>query len=90
MDILDNLKKIPICVSYKNFNYVDMNELQKAKPVYKIFLGWESSTKGCTSYKDLPLKARAYLKFIEKELGIPIAFISTGPERSEMIDMKKL
>jgi adenylosuccinate synthase len=89
MDILDTLKKIPICVAYKNFKEVDMNELEKAKPVYKVFPGWKKNTRGCTSYKDLPKEAKNYLKFIEKELEIPIAFISTGPERSEIIDLKK-
>ena len=90
IDILDNLKKIPVCISYKNSSYIDMNKLDKAIPIYKIFPGWEKSTKGCTSYKDLPLEAKNYLKFIEKELGIPIAFISTGPKRNQMIKMKKL
>ena len=89
LDILDDLKKIPVCVSYKNFDYIDMNELDKAKPVYRLFKGWQKSTQGCTSYKDLPKEAKIYLKFIEKELGVPIAFISTGPKRNEMIDLKK-
>lgn len=90
MDILDTLEKIPVCIGYKNFKYIDMNKLDQAKPIYKIFPGWKESTGGCTSYHDLPQKAKTYLKFIEKELGIPIAFISTGPKRNEMIDMKKL
>lgn len=90
LDILDELEEIPVCVSYKGLKELDMNELHKVKPVYKIFKGWQKSTRGCTTFKNLPKEARAYLKFIEKEVGIPIAFISTGPERSEMIDLGKL
>lgn len=89
VDVLDTLKEIPICVSYENSGDVDMNNLDKVKPVYKIFPGWQKNTKGCTSYNELPKEAKTYLKFIENELGVPIAFISTGPERDEMIDMKK-
>lgn len=89
IDILDDLKKIPVCVSYKNSTYIDMNKLDKMTPFYKTFPGWKKSTRGCTSYKDLPKEAKTYLKFIEKKLGVPIAFISTGPKREEMIVMKK-
>lgn len=89
IDILDTFKEIPICISYKGNKPIDMNQLDKVKPVYKIFPGWLKNTRGCTSFKDLPKKAQSYLKFIEKELGVPIAFISTGPKRDEMIDLKK-
>ena len=86
LDILDTLDQIPICVKYENFEDVDMNKLPEAKPVYKNFPGWKKSTEGCANYDDLPIEARNYLEFIEKELETPIAFISTGPKRSEMIN----
>lgn len=89
LDILDGLKEIPVCVAYKNAKEIDMNNLEKVKPVYKVFKGWQGSTRGATLYKELPKRAKEYLKFIEKELGVPIVFISTGPKRNEMIDLKK-
>ena len=90
IDILDGLKQIPVCVAYKGSKYIDMNKLDEEKPIYKIFPGWKGNTRGCTSYKDLPKEAKSYLKFIEKELGVRVAFISTGPKRNEMIVMKNL
>ena len=88
MDVLDSLKEIPVCISHES-EEIDMNKLDQAKPIYKIFPGWQKNTAGCTSYADLPKEAKTYLKFIEKEVGVPIAFVSTGPKRNEMIDLKK-
>ena len=90
LDILDTLDQIPICVKYENFENVNMDKLSESKPIYKNLPGWKKSTRGCTVYKDLPVEARNYLEFIEKELGVPIAFISTGPKRIEMIEKIKL
>jgi adenylosuccinate synthase len=90
LDILDTLEEIPVCVEYENFENVDMDKLGEVKGVYKKLPGWKKSTRGCTSYDKLPQEAKNYLEFIEKELGVPIAFISTGPKRDEMIEKIKL
>ncbi len=90
LDILDTLDEIPVCVAYENMDFVDMNMLDKMKPIYKVFPGWKKDTRGCTSYDELPLEAKNYLEFIENELHVPVAFISTGPKRDEMIDKKIL
>lgn len=86
LDILDTLDEIPVCVSYENLKNVDMDKLHEVKGVYKKFPGWKKSTKGLTNYDELPNEAKEYLRFIEKETGVPIAFISTGPKRDEMIE----
>lgn len=85
LDILDDLKEIPICVGYEGRDYVNMNDLENATPIYKKLPGWQKSTKGSTSYEDLPQEAKEYLNFIERETGVPIKLVSTGPKREEMI-----
>lgn len=85
LDVLDTLAEIPVCVGYEGREGADMNALDAAKPVYKILPGWQSATKGMTSYGDLPPQARAYIEFIEREAGVPVRLISTGPKRDEMI-----
>lgn len=85
LDVLDELKDIPVCVSYENFTGINMNNLKNVKPVFKKLKGWQKSTRGITNYDDLPQEAKEYLDFIEKEVGIPIKLISTGPKREEMI-----
>lgn len=85
LDILDSLNEIPVCIDYENQSFVDITKLTDSKPIYKVFQGWNTSTRGCTSYKDLPENAKLYIDFIEKETGLPITYISTGPKRDEII-----
>ena len=60
-------------------------DLAKVEPVYEKLKGWKSSTRGISDWKQLPLAAREYLAFLEKQSGVEIGCISTGPERNETI-----
>lgn len=91
IDILDNFERIMICTGYeyggKVVNYIDGDAvfLEKVTPIYKTMDGWMESTKGIKKFSDLPKNVKAYIEEIEKQSGVKIAFISTGPEREEII-----
>jgi len=51
---------------------------------YKTFKGWKTSTMGVTRFDELPAQAREYVEFIEREVGVPIKWIGTGPRREDM------
>jgi adenylosuccinate synthase len=93
LDVLDTFPEIKICTHYslngKKVNYFDgdANFLSKVKPIYKTFKGWNRSTKGITHYNDLPIEAKKYIKETEKMSGVKIKYISTGPERDEIIKL---
>ena len=57
----------------------------KVKPVYKVFKGWKSSTKGIKEFDKLPENAKIYVKEIEKFVEAKISSISTSPERKDTI-----
>jgi len=40
---------------------------------------------GVRTWKDLPGQAQEYVHFIEKISGVPVRYISVGPERSQVI-----
>ena len=92
LDVLDGLKTVKICDHYllndKKIDFIpaDIEDVKKCKPVYKEFKGWEKIDNTSQRVIDLPKEAQHYLKFIEKELGIPIAIISIGPGRKETIE----
>jgi adenylosuccinate synthase len=44
---------------------------------------------GVTDYSKLTKKAKAFLDHAEDEIGRPITIVSTGPELSQIIDMRK-
>jgi len=91
IDVLDEFSEIKICTGYelngKKVNYYDGDAgfLAKVKPVFKTLKGWKSSTQGITKYNDLPLNAKNYILEIEKQIGVRIKYISTGPKRDQMI-----
>ena len=47
--------------------------------------GWHEDVTGAREIEDLPANARAYIDFIEEDLGIPVVMIGVGPARDEMI-----
>jgi adenylosuccinate synthase len=57
----------------------------ECNPVYEDLPGWSQSTFGVNAFDALPANARAYLRRIEALTGVPIAMVSTGPERDETI-----
>lgn len=91
IDVLDDFSEIKICTGYelngKSVNYFDGDAefLKKVKPVYKTLKGWKSKTRGMTKYADLPENAKKYVAEIEKQIGVKIKYISTGPDSSEII-----
>ncbi|AAZ68599.1 adenylosuccinate synthase [Ehrlichia canis] len=91
LDVLDQFSEIKICVKYKYenkiYDYLPASPYiqSKLEPVYETLPGWQTSTFGSVSYKDLPQNAISYIKKIEEILKVPIYLISTGPERNSMI-----
>ena len=91
LDVLDELETIQICVGYQIDGEpiaglpVVVDRFAQCKPVYEEWAGWQESTVGITNYDDLPEKARAYLARIEELAGVPVAIVSTGPDREQTI-----
>ena len=47
--------------------------------------GWSQSSVGVTDLAKLPAAARQYLQRIEQVTGVPIAMVSTSPDRDHTI-----
>ena len=93
LDILDSLETVKICVGYRYGGDVltDFPEEERiwheAEPVYEEWSGWQTSTEGLCHEADLPTKARQYLDRLSELCGVPIALVSTGAGREEIIVM---
>jgi adenylosuccinate synthase len=91
LDVLSTLFKIKVCIGYKiNGKIIKevpsmINDFYKCKPVYKEFKGWKKDILTIKKYDKLPMQTKKYLKFIEKELKVPVKIISVGAEREENI-----
>jgi len=91
LDVLDELDEIKMCIAYelhgKKIDYLPaaVDDQLKVKPVYKVFKGWKSSTKGIKEFDKLPENAKIYVKALEKFVEAKISSISTSPERKDTI-----
>jgi adenylosuccinate synthase len=95
LDILDSMKKIKICTAYKYRGRLieefpkDLSILENCVPVYEEMDGWNRSTIGIKNFRDLPARARAYIRRIEKLAGVKAHMISTGQKRDELIILRE-
>ncbi|RYF78692.1 MAG: adenylosuccinate synthase, partial [Comamonadaceae bacterium] len=94
LDVLDGLEELLLCTGYElDGEHIDIlpmgaDEISRCKPVYEVIEGWTDSTVGMTQYDKLPVNARLYLQRIEQVTGVPIALISTSPDRDHTIMMR--
>jgi adenylosuccinate synthase len=91
IDVLDSFEELKICVGYeiggKRYDYLPAaTHLQAiAKPVYETMEGWAESTKGARSWAQLPATTIKYVRRIEELIEVPVALLSTSPERDDTI-----
>ena len=88
-DVLDTFENIKVAVAYKidgqKTNRYPYDTYADVEPIYKEFKGWKRDLTKVTKEEDLPFEFMTYVRFIEKEVGIPISVISLGPDRSQTI-----
>jgi adenylosuccinate synthase len=91
LDVLDTFEEVKVCTGYTingtvMRNYPDRPDMLKhAVPVYETLPGWKSSTEGITKFADLPQSAQQIVKIVERETGIPVSMVGTGPSRDAMV-----
>ena len=91
LDVLDTFDEVKVCVGYsidgkKITQYPDTVErLAQVKAEYVTVPGWKCSTEGISSWDALPAAARQLVDIIEKEAGVPVTYIGTGPARDAIV-----
>lgn len=91
-DVLTGFDTIKICTGYKTTDGLlehlpyDLNDI--SEPVYTGLKGWTKDISSVTSVKDIPVELDDYMKFIEKETGVPVTFVSVGPNREQILTRK--
>jgi adenylosuccinate synthase len=89
LDVLDDLEEIPVCVAYEVDGKVithmpaSTRRMDVIQPIFERLPGWKQSTRGATTFEQLPKRAQDYLQFLEQKTGVEVGAVSVGPERSE-------
>ena len=89
-DVLDSFETIKACVAYK----IDGEETDRfpfditegVEPVYVELPGWQTDMTKMQSEDEFPEEFNAYISFLEDQLGVPIKFVSIGPDREQTIE----
>ncbi len=91
-DVLDGFDTVKVCCQYRvdgvRTDRVPYDVYAEVEPVYKEFPGWKGDLSACRSEDDLPAEFKAYIDYVEREIGVPIRILSLGPDRSQTIIRK--
>jgi adenylosuccinate synthase len=89
-DVLSIFDEIHVCTHYA-INGVQTDEMPydlldgKVEPIYTTLKGWNSDLTQIRTIEEFPQQLSDYIAFIEKELEIPITYVSVGPDREQTI-----
>lgn len=89
-DVLSGFNEVPVCDAYDiegkevteipyNFNEAPI------VPLFKTFKGWSEDLTGIRKFDDLPENFKAYMQYVEEQVGLRMSVISIGPDREQTI-----
>lgn len=91
LDVLSGLDKVQVAVGYESAGEVfeqfprQQRVLYQCQPRYRSLPGWSEDLSGIREFSDLPVAAQDYVLFIEEQIGVPVSWISVGPQREQLI-----
>ncbi len=91
LDVLSAFERIKICVGYRyrgevvHYYDLDSYQLAEVEPMYEELPGWKQEIGQIREYNALPPNARRYVERVEALVGVPVSWISVGPEREAVI-----
>ena len=91
LDILSTFEEIRVATGYTSTEGsftefpAQQSVLYHCEPEYVTMSGWLTDISHVRSYADLPSEARTYVEFIADSVSVPVAWVSVGPERSQLV-----
>lgn len=89
LDVLSGLETLQVAVAYEDEQGrrvedfpAHLDDLARFQPVYETLPGWSEDISGVRSWADLPEAARHYVRFLSKQVGVPVSIVSVGPDRT--------
>lgn len=90
LDVLSGLDQIGVAVAYaygdgRHDWPLPAYEMEHVEPIYEYLPGWTEDISSCRTFDALPENAQAFVQQIELLVGVPIRYVSVGPEREQTI-----
>ena len=91
LDVLGAWPEIPVCRGYRidgevTTRFPTCGPLERAEPVYERLPGWNRDISQIRCLDHLPAATRSYVDRLEEWIGVPIRWLSVGPERDAIIE----
>ncbi|WP_029421216.1 adenylosuccinate synthase [Alicyclobacillus macrosporangiidus] len=90
LDVLSGLEEVAVCTGYELDGQVydlplPAYQLERATPRYERLPGWTEDLSCCRAFDELPEAAQNYVAYVEQAVGVPVKYVSVGPERNQTI-----
>jgi len=101
IDVLGGIKELKVCTHYtlegKRMTRIpaDLRRLERSVPAYTTLHGWDDIDPRempkvlSDGFGALPENMRKYVRFVEKEMGVPVVLLGLGRRRNEILDLRK-
>lgn len=101
IDVLGGFDQLKICTHYvldgKKVSRIpaDLRLLRRCEPKYVTLDGWDETSDASMKrilskgYAELPVNMKKYVKFVEKQMGVPVALLGLGRRRNEILDLRR-
>ncbi|MEI6898889.1 MAG: adenylosuccinate synthase [Bacteroidota bacterium] len=92
-DVLDNFEKISVCTDFKSAEGTILTGYPFDPGNNGITLqylemeGWNTDVDQIREYDQLPSEFKRYVSFIEEKVGVPVEFVSVGPDRLQTLKL---
>ncbi len=89
-DVLDTFDTVKLSTAYmvngEASEIMPYDMADDYQPIFTELDGWKTDLTGCRSENEFPEEFNAFINFIEAEVGVPIKFVSVGPDREQIIE----
>jgi adenylosuccinate synthase len=90
-DVLDSFEVIKVVTAYsidgELTDHLPYDLNANVKPVYTELPGWKSDLTGIRNKGQFPAALNDYIRFLEKELQVPVKYVGVGPDREQIIGL---
>jgi len=89
-DVLSGFDSIKVCTHYiqngEKIDYMPYDTISvPVEPVYETLEGWAQDITDIEEPGQIPATLKNYIQYLENQLGVPIRYLSVGPDRKQTL-----
>ena len=91
-DVLTGMDTLSVATAYiqngKQIEAVPFDLDTPIEPVLRQFPGWKTDLESAGNFSELPVEMKNYIRFVEQETGVPVTYLSVGPDRDQTLALE--